>query len=699
MSYPMSTYGMPQQQQMLPPLPYPAHQLQTQPMITPPGSPSFIPNPSYLPNGYQQIYPFIVSEAMNALSEKAGANPLRTFLYNQTSFNGWNNQDFAALIDGLVRLIEVKFNSGTFRDIQQCVNTCAIYFAELNAAANILKFPALQEGMGQQEVNAVNSVLNDLKATMGEIERFYRQGGLQPQQPQNQWNDPNAYRPPQQVQPQQAWSRHQPQSAGTNWRQVQNQQQLNQAAVPSVNTTRGYGNQTDMQDSGDPVVNRYGRRAPTGVALNPPQLQQPQARVAQYDNRDQARQQVAQAMIGNIPGRTQPAVQQPPAAPTLLVPSESVKFKPSDKFQVNVAYDPNEVIIFYEVTPEGHLLPSVSKKADIDMDKSKHLMTPSFVATPPAALDTVDSKVRGHLTEKALTEDVLSIADVKKIENIEFAYKDKSRAASVSMDELWLNNEVQLALVKKAAKRMSVYRSLGVHLTPLTTLVDSKAMINAVAQCETFEAACKTMRTFASQLREGICAHGDDKTLTFINKRLTQALNDWLVKQLAVTTGCIDSFIEDAPAVPKFVADKVTPSFGAKVVEAQSRIISTSLKYAEEEFERDQNSNLLGEVANMEKLIEGVSVTYFYDYLTMTSLDLYSTELRFDVPKGTETSVGVFKAQTPLLYQIADNTFTHARALGLEFDRHLVRTADGVLLELSISAMNPDFYLVKPVDK
>lgn len=681
-------YGQPQQP-MVAALPYPSNQLLSQPMPIPAGSPPFTPNPQYLPQPFHQVYPLIVSEAMNALSAKASNNPLRVFLYNQTSANFWNNQDFLAFIDGLIRLIEVKMATGAFRDIQQCIGSCADYFAELNAAANFIKFPALGEGMGPNEVMQVKAVINDLQATMGEIDRFYRQGGAMQQQPQQQWNNPANYMPPQQQQPQ-AWSRHQARGT-TNWRQVQQVQQITQGAVAAVNTTRGYGN---VQPEGAAVVgSRYSRQRQA------PQAPQVQPRVAQHDSREQAQQHARDAMMGNVPGKEQaPAQVQTTASDgkSLLVPSAKVPFVPNDRYSVNLAYDPNIANIFYKVDAEGIYVPSLSKKADIDMDMSKHLTTPRFAPIRPAALETVDSKVRILMTEKSVVDDVTKTNDTEL--RIEEELEKQRNASSVSMEELWLNNEVSLAIQRKTTKRVNAHRAIYVSQMPLVTTMNPKSMINAVAQCETFEAACKVMRTFRSQLAEGACAHGDDKTLSFINKRLTERLNGWLKKSLAVAKGWVDSFIDDAPAVPKFISDRVGPNFGAKVVEAQAMIISSALQYSEQDLEDSLNSNLLSEVDNMEKLIKEVTVTYFYERLTLTSLDLYSPELRFDLPEGCETSVGVFSTITPLLRKIADGIFTYERAVGGRFDRHLVRTADGVTLEFMLSPMNPDFYLVIPVD-
>ena len=54
----------------------------------------------------------------------------------------------------------------------------------------------------------------------------------------------------------------------------------------------------------------------------------------------------------------------------------------------------------------------------------------------------------------------------------------------------------------------------------------------------------------------------------------------------------------------------------------------------------------------------------------------------------------IVRACSSPLRQIAENIFTHQKALDLEFGKHLLQTADGVVLELSQSPVGADFYLV-----
>ena len=129
----------------------------------------------------------------------------------------------------------------------------------------------------------------------------------------------------------------------------------------------------------------------------------------------------------------------------------------------------------------------------------------------------------------------------------------------------------------------------------------------------------------------------------------------------------------------------------------KAEILTRALQFTEEPFTRLQNTNLFPE-DQLDEIAKTVTVTYFYDYITLSAVDLYSTELRFDFPANTKVSCGVFAEKTPLLHQIAENTLAHARTIAGVFSRHLVRTADGFTLEIMPSATVRGFIMVCPED-
>lgn len=677
-------YGQPQAQMGMQ-LPFPTTQFVAQMYPVQPGQPPVLPQISYLPPALQQFYPFIVSSAIDAIQAKAQANPLRVFLFNQMAQNNFNNLEFTSFVEGLVRLIEVKLGTGVFRDVQQAAVSCATYYAELATAANVDKYPALLQGMDQQTLQGVQQVLNNLRATTGEIQMFYQRAPqMQPQQmgmmpgamggmPGGQWPQNQPMHQPM----------HQPMMGrGVDWRQAQHQQNLAAGAVGAVSTAEGYtsasGYGGNIFTSGDPVAARYDNANRPGS---------PRA-ASHVQNVHDARR-----AFSNPPGNLPPPP--PPPAPAtgtrIAAKAPGAVWVPSETAPVNVAYDHTAGDVYYQSTPDGKMKPVIQPKAESDMDMSKHLTTPSFVHTAPAGLDTLDTKARVMETERSLSEDALKLGDLEAVDKLQVVYKDASFRTDISMEDLWLSNEVELALMKKSTKRTSLYRQCAAHLTPLVSRVNPKSMVNTIAQAASFEAACKAMLNYIEQFKEGKFDHGDQKALTFINKRLTERLNSYLKKVLAVPVQ-VESFMEDAPGVPQYLRDKYGPNFGRVMAESQGDLVSQALLYVEEEFERQQNTNLFTD-EEIEKIQGAVTVTYFYDYITLTSLDLLAPELKFDVPQ-TDISVGIFAAQTPLLRQIADNVFTHERTLDMTFDRHLVRTADGVTLELTKSPMMSDTYLV-----
>ena len=149
-------------------------------------------------------------------------------------------------------------------------------------------------------------------------------------------------------------------------------------------------------------------------------------------------------------------------------------------------------------------------------------------------------------------------------------------------------------------------------------------------------------------------------------------------------------------ALVEFIEKRLGEAMRKALAVNQKAILKHALAYGDEEFEKTQNGFYLPEEMVAELEVDSppkLSVTYFYTYYTLTSLDLFSVELNAELP-SLEISAGIFASQTPLLRQIADNVFTHQKALDVVFDHHLLQTADGVCLELLQSPLNEDIYLV-----
>ncbi len=692
MSY-NQAYGQPQADMQIP---FPTNQFVAAPLQVQRGMPPFqvnIPVPAPL----QQYLPLIVTDCIDAIQSKAGANPLRVFLFNELIQNNYNNPKFFSFVDGVVKLLDMKMATGKFQNIIEGIFNCANFYAELQTGVSILQYPALQQFLDANMGNAVREVLHNWQATKAELENYYsmqNRGGFQGQQPmQHGQFIPQGGFLPNQGGP----------VNSAQWRQGGGVQMSNGAHM-----NPGGGNSPFVGGNfvvGDPIAQRY---ESSGRAQRQVQPEPSHARNI-HDVNVGKREEHRQAVLQNTPKPQ--VVAQTPAAPVVkaadptagpnggrLVKASTgeVLWSPSEKHEFNLAFNPEKTEVVYEILKDGKMHPYIRaiNKESSQMDINKHL-NPSYAKAAPVGIGSLDTAVRVMETAKSLNEDAAAIQELKPSTELNVAQNGDTGFMANSDKEAWLNNGVHLAQMKKKNTRTNVFRSIAVQLEPLVCTFDPRPMIVEIAAQDTFSAACKVMQEFKRKIDEGSYAGGDAASLTFINNRLTAAVTNFLKKGLAVPLGWPDSFMEDAMEIIGFLERKYGKAWAEALLQAQGDIIDKALSFLEEDSAMQQNTNLFPNEEDIVKAMGHVTVVYFYEYITYTSLDLLSHELKMEIPKS-EVSVGLFEHQTPLMRQLAENILTHARQTEVRFTKHLVRTADGAELEITQSVLRPDVYLVCP---
>lgn len=699
------------------------------------GQPPILPQIPNIPPELSQYYPLIVSDCITALQAKAANNPLRVFLYNQMSYGGYNNNEFARFVVSVVQLIEMNLGLRRFNDVQTASRVCAEQYAELNTAVNTVMYPALMGAINQSLYPHVQSALADFDRLSQEMNAFNQMKAQQQQYGQMQrpmqQPMPQAYGQPygqpaydpRYNQPAYGQQYGQPQQPAMNpyqnqmnaarpgynrWNNAPKTQMdaLSAGAVSvgqsnPISTVAGYTQMSNAQPSTDPIAQRY-ENAERMRQSNSFQQAEPVQRVVQQP----AQQPVFSAHVENIKSlwkqaektqTAQPAPQEE-AAPIYKAEECPFPWHASEEYPVAPAYDPNTSELYYQVFAPNKIKPLIKKK-DITMNRDQHLAVPSFAKIPPAGINALDSETRIRETMEAVDARAEKDAEAKPL-NV--AYKDDSFYSDVSLRQLWFDNEIGLATMKKATGKTNMFRTCAVVLDPLVCTENPKPMIDSFAQCVTFDELASKMNAFSESIAVAYRGKPESianmvKALGFVNKRLTDCANHFVRYNLAAGLS-IESFITDGADLIPYILKKYGKKFCEAIQDHQATIIKQALTYGDAEFERDQNTNLFTcDPEEVPKLLGDVNVTYFYDYHTLTSLELYSTELKAETPKVSNVSVGIFSTQTPLLRKIAENIFAHEQAMKLSFGKHLVRTADDVILEITKSPVQDDFYLMRLV--
>lgn len=693
-------YGQPAFQE----LPFPDNRLLFQPIQVAYGNPPFLPQVPYMPQELAQFFPLIVSASIDAIQSKCNQNTLRVFLFNQMAQQGFNNPEFTAFVDAVIRIVEMQMYKLQYRDVSSSAQKAAELYAELCVAANTQRFPALLRSVDQTVLPHIQSALRDLGMLGQDLSQF-QQGkarGFANNAPQQQQGYPNQY--PNQYSnqygvPQQQYAAPQqqfPQPGFNRWNNPTAHVDGGAVSAGGIQSPQNYNTSTGGEamygKSNDPIAQRFEATE---------RLRQSASSVHAQNIQDLRREKET-AIMGNMPKPVGvpaiPSQELPPEFMEVYKASSSpVKWQPSEEYPVVPAYDPNTADLYYQIVGENQIKPLIKKKEQSEMDIEKHLMVPSYVKVPPAAVKSLDSDVRVFQTMEAARAQAKDAEEAEPLE-VNMAYKDSSFYSETSLEQLWFNNDVTLATMKRSGKKANVFRSCGVLLDPLVCTINPKPMIAEFAQAENFDQLCRKMLTAQDGINDGTYVDGDAKSLTFVNRRLTKRLNDFLKHNLAVPNGWIDSFMDDAKDVIPYLEKK----YGAKFAEAlrtrQKLLIEQALFYGDSEFEKDQNTNLFPFTdVDVEILLGSVTITYFCDNYTLTSMDLFAHELKAEVLKEGEISCGVFNAQTPTLRQIVENIFTHERSLKVTFSKHLIQTADKVVIEVTKSPIQEDFFLMAAV--
>lgn len=115
-----------------------------------PYSVPFVPQIQVRPQ-QQQMLPLITGYTMHELQSNAQKNPQRCFLFNSMSVNRWQNQQFAELVKSVGDYAEFLASTGQVQGAEAAIQRAANQMCTIMVAVYVSQYPALQQGMNQQQ--------------------------------------------------------------------------------------------------------------------------------------------------------------------------------------------------------------------------------------------------------------------------------------------------------------------------------------------------------------------------------------------------------------------------------------------------------------------------------------------------------------------------------------------------------------------
>ncbi len=662
-------------------------------------NPPFVPNiPT--PGPLTPFLPFIAAFCAIEIQQKAQANALRTFMFNQYAVNAFCNPDFEALVDATVKYIDLKMRARQYNTIEEAIQHCVPQAVEMLAAMALPQNPGLEQYTDPATQQYAQRLIHTFQQIGQQIQQE-RARGIAPQMQNPQPYGSTPY-PGQQMQ------MHRAGNYG-GYATV--------SAVPT-RTTMGGGSLVSsgpasgpQQSDGPSLVKRYDG-ARYALDPEPTDVTPTRAAVAQPFSPRTPNQETA-----SMPNTRADAVidVDPTAQPAQpkLIPYKDMKFKGSFTFPYFPAFHPSQLALHYEVDPTtGATTPKfvrVDKNKEDNMDFEKHALADTVFGAAPRRLDLVnhmDMLKRVQSGVKQMAEQARGQAPGEAFTPTEAAadpaadpltvYVHKAWLGETSLDTAWAVGEIERVKQNLASSHLpDIFRIYAEISTTTISDRDESELVKELG-------ACKTFLQLQIKLNELINSM-TPQLFGVVNTRLTETVNRIVAQNLSVPGVKIDSFAEDLKDLIEYLESNFGEVVKTAFLRHQEENIQAALHAPEEEVAVQMVDSLLERFDFQEG--QAPKVTFVTSSYSLTYLNVISHAL--DLELNPDGSAAVLRGVTPMFYDLLNTLFEERNHTGEEganypVHRHLIRTLDGRILEATKGyigeAAGQNFYLLTLVE-
>ena len=187
----------------------------------------------------------------------------------------------------------------------------------------------------------------------------------------------------------------------------------------------------------------------------------------------------------------------------------------------------------------------------------------------------------------------------------------------------------------------------------------------------------------------------DIQLVNRINKLLTNRINRFIRNELALTSGTIESFLEDALALAPYLEKKFGDTAKAAFLSAFPDMIVSTLAF----FKGNSHEDIVdyycsGFMTELKGPADNRDLLTFFQYNEYALVDLSSVELQIDLG-STKVAVGVKQSLTPLFYGLCETLLGEYDPAEVKTNtRYYIRTNDEVTFEVNRGAINKEFIFV-----
>ncbi|MBB5409172.1 hypothetical protein HDG34_003113 [Paraburkholderia sp. HC6.4b] len=622
-----------------------------------------IQDPPYVPRveieSWMYSYVRIVAGlSANVIQEQAQSNPLRVFFFNLFARNNFANEEFTALVQGILDYVVVTVVSQPGIQVEAILDDAVRNLIELMTASMTKLYPQLGHYLNAQSAEVVNGHIREFERITEAIKEYRRRFGYQ------------------QISPGQPGIR----SPG-----------YDRMAVPPARP----GGFPDIYPALDrqPVPAGYPARY-DGVHDASAQLfggvQSPQSTAPRsgeiFSSRFSNLSDTSMPRYAHVNGSTSQGnrtmnavIEEKPAhkdGPLEDINETALVWFPFRDQLYHPIYDPDAHQLFYQKLAGGDVLAVLRNRGD-DMDYDRHRTKSVFGPIPPA-LDLDDRERVADRLQQGLKE-IRQERQAREEEAVpEVCTRVKEAVIEESsLEAVWLQAAIEWQASAESGDRPGIFRVYGDVYDIAVGDEDESDFVESLRTAGTFRNLRRTLDDQYGVVSESLWHKANDRATRLVNRVL--ALN------LGLRETSIDSFTEDLEALLQMLRQ----SHGAAMVEALERHQRTLIAAIYRETPGDNQAFITdGLCDSWPEGLDRPKLTFMSSWSSLTFVNCTSHELA--VEWASDTAALVTRHAVPVFYQIVRDIVEEARVVGHNLEHYLLQTTDGKIIEIGTAFLADD---------
>ena len=627
-------------------------------------------NPPFVPqyNGPDYLLPavrFISAAVAMEIQNSCNLNSGRVFMFNLYSQNGFCNEYFANLVTLVLDSAAMAIQNGANGNPGDIAANQVSPIIRIECAALAQRFPALQQyipnELNQNMINGINEYNNLINA----LSNF--KAGMMNQQVSHMGYQDNR-----------RLNQNIPAYQGVN----------QQRPVPGINATSNLGT---SNNSG--VFNK--------------------SRSFNYNEKQ-----------GNETGRFSPTEYNATAleksgTKNELTPITELELDPFRKISIrdipwvsteNVAYfyafNPLTHNGFYIVDKNNRILEQrIEDRTESIMDYERHSLVSVYNASKDLDGKNIPASSFGSIPDNLdvsqFRETINDISEgVKALSEATNLYREANSGDEIVSDpeivsfiksETIVEESLHLAWLEMGVDRLCsekipyLYRAYARIGTPFLSNVDETDIIKNYGSAKTYIELREKIRSSVNEV--------NPELWRFSNIIITDSVNRVLKQNLSLSTS-IDSFIDDIQDLINILKSKYGDSVHDAFMKHQRNIIGTTFLTMFDGSADELTATFLDGKTFNECSIP--KITYVSCDYTLTYINCLVYELGIEL--APNVSSAITETLTPTMYKLLNSLFNSTHQSFSIYNRHLIKTNDGRILEATKGFLGDDVYLLTLID-